>query len=502
MSNERWITHLGQWQHFLEERASRVDELGEKIRIERQHRALEATRYAAVLNPELLTELIEPTEEPAYKEEELTYQLPLNDSQKRAVALALSGNVLSLIQGPPGTGKTQVITEICLQLYKKNPNVRILICSETHVAVNNLVSRLAACNDSIRIVRIRDKEQDGDADKYSPAAIVEQYAQELREWLVDQELAELIIETVERHDDRSLEKALALSANVVGMTCNRVGAYAFDASEERFDVAIIDEVCKATLPELLMPLGVAEKAVLVGDPKQLPPVFCSEELEVIRSIEDCELQRYMYIDQLFTRSRCVTRLDTQYRMAEKIGTLVSTLFYEGTLENGRVCAEQGVLKWLDYSPSHPWPPVTDEEKQQIYNLDECELAAALLRKLDGEAGEESEVAVIAPYREQARRLGETIRALGLKHIHAAADTVDGFQGKECGTVIFSLTRTHGPYRFLADQRRLNVALSRAKERIYMLGCMSYAREHRLLREIASACEVERVSLRETDLEMP
>lgn len=122
--------------------------------------------------------------------------------------------------------------------------------------------------------------------------------------------------------------------------------------------------------------------------------------------------------------------------------------------------------------------------------------------LDGEAGEESEVAVIAPYREQARRLGETIRALGLKHIHAAADTVDGFQGKECGTVIFSLTRTHGPYRFLADQRRLNVALSRAKERIYMLGCKSYAKEHRLLREIASACEVERVSLRETDLEMP
>lgn len=501
MSNERWVTHLGQWQRFLEERARRADALGERIRIERQRRALEATRYAAVLNPRLLTELIEPTEKPVYKGEELTHQLALNDSQKKAVALALSGNVLSLIQGPPGTGKTQVITEICLQLYKKDPNVRILICSETHVAVNNLVARLAACNDSIRIVRIRDKEQDGSSDEYSPAAIVDRYARELH-GLLDDELAELIIETVARHDDRSLEKALALSANVVGMTCNRVGAYAFDASAERFDVAIIDEVCKATLPEILMPLGVAEKAILVGDPKQLPPVFCSEELDVIRSIEDCELQRYMYIDQLFTRSRCVTRLDTQYRMAEKIGALVSELFYEGTLKNGRTPAAQGVLRWLDYRPSQPWPPVTDEEEQRVYNLEECALAASLLRRLDDEVDEEREVAVIAPYREQVRRLRETIRALGLKHIRVRADTVDGFQGKECDVVVFSLTRTHGSYRFLADRRRLNVALSRAKERIYMLGCLSYAREHRLLDEIASACEIEHDSLQETDLRTP
>lgn len=120
--------------------------------------------------------------------------------------------------------------------------------------------------------------------------------------------------------------------------------------------------------------------------------------------------------------------------------------------------------------------------------------AKLLRKLDDEADEVREVAVIAPYREQVRRLRETICALGLKRIQIAADTVDEFRGKECSVVIFSLTRTHDPYRFLTDQRRLNVALSRAKKRIYMLGCMSYAKVHRLLDKIASACEAEHVSL--------
>jgi ATP-dependent RNA/DNA helicase IGHMBP2 len=67
------------------------------------------------------------------------------------------------------------------------------------------------------------------------------------------------------------------------MTCNRAGAYHFLNSTEMFDYVIIDEVCKATLPEILMPLTAAKKAILVGDPKKLPPVFCSEDIEMIRS---------------------------------------------------------------------------------------------------------------------------------------------------------------------------------------------------------------------------
>ena len=254
MNNEYWTEHLQQWKKFLTERSLQVDDVGEKIKINRQSKVLEQIRYAAVLNPSLLLEFIDPTAAPSSKNDTVEYNLELNESQKRAVSLALSDNVLSLIQGPPGTGKTQVIAEICLQLYRANPNVRILICSETHIAVNNLISRLTEYSDTIRIVRIRDKEQDSFSEEYSPETIIKGYANWLQKNLENEELAELIIETISKYEDRSLEKALTLSSNIVGMTCNRVGAYSYDASAEMFDVVIIDEVCKATLPEILMPL--------------------------------------------------------------------------------------------------------------------------------------------------------------------------------------------------------------------------------------------------------
>lgn len=490
MNNAHWVEHLQQWQNFLNEHSLQVEDVGEKVKIARQRRVLEEIRYAAVLNPRLLLEFINPTAMPSFSSNALKYNLELNDSQKRAVSLALSDNVLSLIQGPPGTGKTQVIAEICLQLYQANPNIRILICSETHIAVNNLISRLAEYSDAIRIVRIRDKEQDGSSDDYSPENIIKGYTSWLRKNLENKELAELIIETVSKYEDRSLEKALTLSSNIVGMTCNRVGAYTYDTSSEMFDVVIIDEVCKATLPEILMPLTVAKRAVLVGDPKQLPPVFCSAELDIIRSIENCNLQKYMYIDQLFSLSNCVTLLDTQYRMAEHIGSLIGTLFYSGELINGRLSLESGKVIWLDYKPSQCWSMATDEDKQQIYNLDECSIISSLICRLDKEANKEQSIAVIAPYRSQVNRLRKTIRTLTPKYVNIRVDTVDGFQGKESDIVIFSLTRTHGSYKFLADVRRLNVALSRAKNCIYIIGYWEYAKENKLLNSISEHCDIE------------
>lgn len=493
MNNEHWIEHLQQWQKFLTERSLQVDDVGEKIKINRQSKALEEIRYAAVLNPNLLLEFINPTAAPSSKNDTLEYYLELNESQKRAVDLALSDNVLSLIQGPPGTGKTQVIAEICLQLYRANPNIRILICSETHIAVNNLISRLTEYSDTIRIVRIRDKERDSFSEEYSPETIIKGYANWLQKNLENEELAELIIETISKYEDRSLEKALTLSSNIAGMTCNRVGAYSYDTSAEMFDVVIIDEVCKATLPEILMPLAVSKKAILVGDPKQLPPVFCSEELDIIRSIENCRLQKYMYVDRLFSLSKCVTLLDTQYRMARNIGSLVGELFYSGKLINGRTYENLGKIMWLDYSPSQCWPVTTDDDKQQIYNLDECAIVPSLICQLDTESNRERSIAVIAPYRSQVNRLRKIIRTLNSRYVSIRVDTIDGFQGKESDIVIFSLTRTHGSYRFLADTRRLNVALSRAKDYIYMVGYLEYAKENQLLNKVSEYCDIKFIS---------
>lgn len=489
MTDNTWTEHLSHWRTFLSERLTSLDDVGEQIKVERQLKTIERVSYAAVLNPKVLIEFINPSDVPLPQAEDYDYYLNLNDSQKKAVEIALGNNALSLIQGPPGTGKTQVIAEICLQLYRKNPDVRILVCSETHIAVNNLISRISEYDDSIRIVRIRDKEQNSAVDEFSPEAIISTYKEWLQANCNSQDAINIISETLSDYEDRSLEKALALSANIAGMTCNRINAYEFESSSEMFDVVIIDEVCKATLPEILAPLTIAQKAILVGDPKQLPPVFCSEEIEVIRSIDKCNLQNHMYIDDLFLKSPQKTQLDTQYRMTNRIGNLIGSLFYDGALKNGRNVDGDNII-WVDYTPTELWPrnEADSEESPKIFNLDECRIITSILKDLDRSVDSLTSVAVIAPYRHQVAMLRGLLQNEHFNNLDVNADTIDGFQGKECDVVIFSLTRTIGSFRFFADVRRLNVALSRARNKLYIVGNLSYATNHKLLKSIIEYCE--------------
>ena len=341
MNRELWIDHLRSWKAFLNERISLTEDEGERIKCERQIKTIERVRCGAVLNPSLLSEFISPSTDESEETVCEKFYFDLNDSQKKAVRLSLGENNLSLIQGPPGTGKTQVIAEMCLRLLSMNPGLRILVCSETHVAVNNLLSRIAQYSKGIRIVRIRDKENDEAVDEFSPETIIDSYLEWASESIQNKDAYNIIEQEIKEsisNDQRKknqIEKALALSANIVGMTCNRVAAYDFRDRTEMFDVAIIDEVCKATLPEILSPLVISKKAVLLGDPKQLPPVFCSEEQEIIRSIQNCNLNRFMYIDSLFNECKKASVLDTQYRMSNQIGGMISDLFYNGSLKNGR-----------------------------------------------------------------------------------------------------------------------------------------------------------------------
>ena len=491
MNSKQWTEHLSHWRTFLSERLASVDDDGERKKIERQLKTIERVRYAAVLNPKVMIEFINPLEAPPSQPEPCEHFLNLNDSQKKAVENALGNKALSLIQGPPGTGKTQVIAEICLQLYRQNPDVKILVCSETHIAVNNLISRISEYGDSIRIVRIQDKEQNSAVDDFATEAIIGAYNEWLMKNCKNHDARNIILETLSDYKDRSLEKALALSANIAGMTCNRVNAYEFESSSEMFDVVIIDEVCKATLPEILAPMTIARKAILVGDPKQLPPVFCSEEIEVIRSIEKCNLQSYLYIDKLFLTSKNATLLDTQFRMVNKIGNLIGTLFYEGVLNNGRNIDDEKNLLWIDYTPTEIWPrnEVDNDMNPEIYNLDECRIITNIIIELDECVNAKTSVAIIAPYRHQVAMLKKIVQSGSFNNLDVTADTVDGFQGKECDVVVFSLTRTVGSFRFLADYRRLNVALSRARNKLYIVGNLNYAMKHKLLKMIVDYCEI-------------
>ena len=484
MNKEVWIEHLSSWKEFLLERLSSIEDKGELVKIERQLLTIERVRCGAVLNPALLTGFIDPITMQTKIAFCNDFSLDLNDAQKKAVQTALADNELTLIQGPPGTGKTQVIAELCLQLYETNPRIRILVCSETHVAVNNLVHRIARQNDQIRIVRIRDKENDDSIDEYSPETLLEEYFTWASECIQNKDALNIITEELSDASNSSLEKALALSANVTGMTCNRVAAYDFRNTTEMFDVAIIDEVCKATLPEILAPLIIAKKAVLLGDPKQLPPVFCSEEREIIRQIERCHLDRYMYVDNLFENSNKALLLDTQYRMSNQIGEMISVLFYGGKVKNGRDENTTDPISWITYNPTKQWPNSKEEngESPQIFNEDECEIICDLVTEIRKSKPGKT-IGIITPYKAQAFLLKRTIK----QSDNIKIDTVDGFQGKECDVIVFSVTRTTGSYRFLADKRRLNVALSRAKDNIIIVGNMEFAMGNVLLSDIMQYC---------------
>jgi len=337
------------------------------------------------------------------------------------------------------------------------------------------MSRISENNKNIRLYRIEDKSDDPALKEYSSQYIMRNtFFKKLEEQETPKEILSILEDVFEGNSDKSIEKALMLSSNITGITCNRLGAYNFDVTEN-FDYVIIDEVCKAMLPEILLPLAFAKKAILVGDPQQLPPVFCQEDIETIKMIEECELQKYVFMDNFFNNAVQRTILTKQYRMVNEIGTLISDLFYQGKLENGLDNPGEDSITWIDYQPSQSWPV----DQAQIYNEDECAIIERLVKSLDASES----IAVITPYLNQKKRLKK------LENDSIKVDTVDGFQGKEADIVIFSMTRTVRPLRFFSDPRRLNVAVSRARKKLFIVGYMRLAKENYILKEIIKRSKV-------------
>ena len=180
---------------------------------------------------------------------------------------------------------------------------------------------------------------------------------------------------------------------------------------------------------------------------------------------------YMYIDSLFRDSSRTFFLDTQYRMCNEIGTLISENFYDGKLKNGRNESIPDSVVWISYNPSRGWPVFEkDNVHPKIYNDDEVEIIAGVLHTLDeGVMQKDVSVAVISPYKYQVKRLRDRLKDEEYNYLTVEVNTVDAFQGKERDIVFFSITRTQGSARFFADPRRLNVALSRARDRLFIVG---------------------------------
>jgi len=374
-----------------------------------------------------------------------------NPEQTEAVRkiVAMPRGSVMMLQGPPGTGKTTVIVEAVRQILESDPQARILISSHSNRAVDDATERLQKIG--MKILRLRAGDDTG-------------------------------VSTWDRAGDE----------RVVAMTCNKAVVTEGQRGEQ-YTYAFLDEANKARAEETLPYIALGERVVLIGDHHQLPPVVEEEDLNKLRrGTPEWHLARKSYMEILWESPLPETNkvvLQVQHRMAPAIRHLVSQRFYRGTLRDGdvvktyqrpKVMGQHRSLIWIDSAGAEVREMRTGNGS--IYNLNHVNICRSLVRMLSERTDPSLSIALIGMYREQLRRYGRwqewTTRDF-------RADTVDAFEGAEADIVIVDLVRSNprGITGFLEVHNRINVAMSRAKRLLVVVGDSQTVRSNRVLRQV-------------------
>lgn len=476
----------------------RIDASSDETARQRQRTALQTFRGAQHGRLLQWCDLLLGRREPKFHDEPPIAPLDssLNEAQREAVRFALSADDLAIIHGPPGTGKTTTLVELVRQAVARRE--KVLVCAGSNLAVDNLLERLTAAG--VRTLRlghparvlpeVRARTLDYQVDAHPDMQVAEdlrrQAAQifrqasrytrakpapgeraaqraEARGMLND---AIRIERQVEKH---LLDEAEAVCATLTGLDDAMLG-------DREFDLVVVDEAAQATEPPCWIPLVRGRRLVLAGDHCQLPPTILSVEAER-QGFGVSLMERMMAMG----RERWSRLLDVQYRMHERIMSFSSEQLYEGRLRADAAVAKH-VLADLphvtaDDATSEPLQLIDtagaefDEASppggESRFNEREAKLVVRKVRSLLAAGLRPTEVAVITPYAAQVRLIAELLADLP----EVEVDSVDGFQGREKEAIVVSLVRSNadGEIGFLADVRRMNVALTRARRRLVVIG---------------------------------
>lgn len=277
------------------------------------------------------------------------------------------------------------------------------------------------------------------------------------------------------------------SATIIGATCLGIANIASTASLV-FDWVIIDEAGRATPPEILVPMVLGKRIILVGDHKQLPPII-DRDLDD-NKLKELNIKKYELEESLFEyiakniNEECKQMLSKQYRMSPGIGNLIGDVFYDKGLKSGITFSDRNHGLELWKNKSVVWLSTSKcknklEKKIGTTYINKCEIDQIFktLKDIDKECIKKNiikEVGIIAGYQAQKNSIKKEYESQYksmFKKITVEINTVDAFQGRETDIILYSIVRSNkeGNIGFLKDMRRLNVALSRARELLILIG---------------------------------
>jgi ATP-dependent RNA/DNA helicase IGHMBP2 len=425
------------------------------------------------------------------------YLPTLNTSQADAIEEILSSKDIAIIHGPPGTGKTTTLVQAIKALHQREGSV--LVAAASNSAVDLLTERLS--KEGLNVIRVGNISRiDDDILKHTVDYVMANHPdrkninkirsqasdcrkrakrykrnfgireRELRVKLLDE--ASELSAWANQLEDRLLEQIL-YSADVI--TCTLVGAANPTLEKYRFQTVVIDEAAQALEPAIWIPLLKVNKVVLAGDPFQLPPT--------VKSLEARKMGLH-----ITTMERCLTHipnslLKVQYRMHQAIMDFSNQQFYDGKLKAHESVVEHRLS--IDEGKAVTFIDTVgcgfDEQVVEIqgrfpsrFNPDEFHILREHLYKLVEfyEKADVPSVALISPYREQVTYMQTLILEDELlRGLPISINTIDGFQGQERDVVYISLVRSNqkADIGFLTDYRRMNVAMTRARKKLIIVG---------------------------------
>ena len=416
---------------------------------------------------------------PKLKEE----MIKINIAQENAIRNALKYH-LSIVIGPPGSGKTFLLINLLYNLLRrKGSTEKILICAPTNKAIDNIIILLKKY-DFEKYVRVlspaRELSEDIDTTNSVHKLALEKINSNPNKYkdlkkLIEKKERECILSDSDykryKKNMADIEDEIIEEANIVLSTIN-------NSADDRlknyfFSYVLIDEAAQALEPETLLPLiHQAQMTVLIGDDKQLGPVVHSKDAKN----EGLGMSLFERLHFIYKDAPFITLLNEQYRMNEKLYEFPNNKFYED-----KIITKKNILPDKNIMNNFPFPngfPILfinvtgleETENKSYYNSQEVLLVYKSVNELNKNKVDLKDIGVLTFYSAQKQRLHEKFYTKE-KYQELKIDSVDGFQGMELDYIILSTVRSNleGNLGFLKVDNRLNVALTRARKGIILVG---------------------------------